>query len=699
MLVNDDSGTPRFAQERPLLRVVFAGHVDHGKSTLIGRLLHETGSLPDGKVENLTAVSQRRGMSFEWSFVLDALQTERDQGITLDTSQIRLRTAARDIVLIDAPGHAELLRNMVTGAAQADAAVLVVDGSEGLRDQTRRHIHFLHLLGVPQIAVVVNKMDRIAFDQARFAALEAEIAAELAGLGLSAVAILPIAAKQGEGVARRTPALAWYDGPTVLQVLDEFAPAKPLSALSLRLPVQAVYKVGDRRIVAGRIESGRLTVGDDVAIAPNGTRARIRSIESWPAPADGRAPQTGDAGQSIGLTLDRPVVVDRGDLLSATNEPAEAALKLRARVFWLHDDPLHAGATLGVRIGTAERRGTIAVVEKVFDPGELTADQTQSLGRNHIGEIEIALDQPVAADVYAKNPRTGRLVLDVAGRIAGGGIILSLDGGSKRGHAAAPDRDAQAIAVSRLGETLAPLHPRERLAHFCREVAGRIVFTTSFGLEDQAILHMLHELRAQDSALDVDVVTLDTGRLFPETYAVWAESEQRYGRLIRAVYPQQGSLETLVGTHGINGFYVSAEARQACCHVRKVEPLSRALAGASGWIVGLRADQSGQRQDTALVSRDSRGVIKFSPLFDWSRDAVEDFNRTNGVPVNALHARGFASIGCAPCTRAIAPGEPERAGRWWWEQDDKRECGLHTRNVITGAAQTALASAPTGIGK
>src|SRR5581483_3346616 len=251
MLASDDNGTPRAAQERPLLRVVFAGHVDHGKSTLIGRLLHETGSLPDGKVESLAAVSQRRGLSFEWAFVLDALQTERDQGITLDTSQTRLRPAARDVVLIDAPGHAELLRNMVTGAAQADAAVLVIDGSEGLRDQTRRHIHFLHLLGVPQIAVAVNKMDRIAFDQARFAALEAEIKAELGRLGLAAVAVLPIAAKHGDGVARSTPALGWYDGPTVLQVLDGFAPATPLSALPLRLPVQAVYRLGDRRIVAG----------------------------------------------------------------------------------------------------------------------------------------------------------------------------------------------------------------------------------------------------------------------------------------------------------------------------------------------------------------------------------------------------------------------------------------------------------------
>src|SRR5215831_1947935 len=146
---------------RPLVRIVIVGHVDHGKSTLIGRLLAETGSLPDGKLEQLKAVSSRRGIAFEWSFLLDALQAERDQGITIDTSQIRLRVPSRDLVLIDAPGHAEFLRNMITGAAQADAALLIVDAADGIRDQTRRHMHILHLLGIRQVTVVVNKMDRV----------------------------------------------------------------------------------------------------------------------------------------------------------------------------------------------------------------------------------------------------------------------------------------------------------------------------------------------------------------------------------------------------------------------------------------------------------------------------------------------------------------------------------------------------------
>src|SRR6266700_4062238 len=240
------------AGTRPSLSIVIVGHVDHGKSTLIGRLLHETGSLPEGKLDALKIVSARRGMPFEWSFLLDALQTERDQGITIDTSQIRFRTPSRDFVLIDAPGHAEFLRNMITGASQADAALLIVDAAEGVRDQTRRHGYLLHLLGVRQIAVVINKMDRVAFDEQRFRDIETEISTHLVNLGLTPIAVIPISARDGDGVARRTDSIAWYGGSTVVETLDSFSPARPADELALRLPVQAVYKFDDRRIIAGR---------------------------------------------------------------------------------------------------------------------------------------------------------------------------------------------------------------------------------------------------------------------------------------------------------------------------------------------------------------------------------------------------------------------------------------------------------------
>jgi len=226
--------------------------------------------------------------------------------------------------------------------------------------------------------------------------------------------------------------------------------------------------------------------------------------------------------------------------------------------------------------------------------------------------------------------------------------------------------------AARLNDQLAGLEAGERLARFRHEVGGRIVLTTSFGLEAQVILHLV-----ATGGLDIEIATLDTGRLFPETYRLWAETEQRYGRRIEAFWPQHAKLEAIVKEHGVNGFYDSRQARLACCHARKVEPLDRALAGAAGWIAGLRASQSNHREATKLVSVDERKLLKFSPLFDWSREEVQAFAAANDVPTNPLHAKGYASIGCAPCTRPIAPDEPERAGRWWWEEDDKKECGLH----------------------
>ena len=214
----------------------------------------------------------------------------------------------------------------------------------------------------------------------------------------------------------------------------------------------------------------------------------------------------------------------------------------------------------------------------------------------------------------------------------------------------------------------------ERLVRVRQEISGRIVFTTSFGIEDQAITHAIFT-----ADLAIDVVTFDTGRLFPETVEVWVDTQHRYGRRIPGFVPDGEGIERQIARDGLYGIRRSLEARLACCAVRKVALLVRALAGASAWITGLRADQSPDRALTAYASIDPQyRVIKVNPLFDWTRDRVIAFVRDHRVPYNRLHDQGFLSIGCAPCTRAVAPGEPERAGRWWWEQQEKTECGLHT---------------------
>lgn len=236
------------------------------------------------------------------------------------------------------------------------------------------------------------------------------------------------------------------------------------------------------------------------------------------------------------------------------------------------------------------------------------------------------------------------------------------------------ERRAEALAAAMVEHSL-----EERLRLAAQMIPGRLVLTTSFGLEDQAVTHAV-----ATAGLDVAIVTLDTGRLFAETVDLWAETEQRYLRSIKPFAPERAAVEELVADQGVHGFRLSVEARKACCFVRKVEPLGRALAGAAGWVTGLRAEQSEARAGVPLaVFDEGYGLIKINPLADWTRDRLAAYVAENGVPYNPLHDRGYPSIGCAPCTRAVKVGEPERAGRWWWEQASKKECGLHLAPDVT----------------
>ena len=222
-----------------------------------------------------------------------------------------------------------------------------------------------------------------------------------------------------------------------------------------------------------------------------------------------------------------------------------------------------------------------------------------------------------------------------------------------------------------------------RLRLIAAAVPGRIVFSTSLGIEDQAILHAIAE-----SGAPIAVFTLDTGRLFPETIDTLAASELRYGVTIRVLTPEPEQVEALVARDGVLGFRSSIDARKACCHVRKVVPLKLGLAGAAGWITGLRREQSGGRADVPFAARDTDyGLVKLNPLADWNLDTLEAYIAANDIPINSLHTRGFPSIGCQPCTRAIGPGEDVRAGRWWWENEDGKECGLHANPNRKVAAQ------------
>lgn len=415
---------PEAASQAPALKIVIAGHVDHGKSTLIGRLLHDTGSLPPGKVEELQAVSARRGMPIEWSFVLDAFQAERDQAVTIDTTQIWFRSAARDYVIIDAPGHREFLKNMISGAAQADAAVLVVDAVEGVRETTRRHGYLLHLLGLRQVIVVVNKIDLAGYAEDRFAAVAREAVGYLDDIGLRALAIIPVSAREGDNIARPSANTPWYQGLDFLAALDRLDGLVGPVDQPLRLPIQDVYKFDERRIVAGRVVSGVLRVGDMLLFSPSNKTARIRAIEAWNAPAP---PVEAYAGQSIGITLDEQIFLERGEVASHAEDQPALTTVFRATLFWLGHEPLAAGGGYTLKLGHQEGAVHVQSIERVIDTETLAGHTAESVERNAVAEVVLRSRKILALDEYRTNARCGRFVL-VDGYDTVGGGIISMEG-------------------------------------------------------------------------------------------------------------------------------------------------------------------------------------------------------------------------------------------------------------------------------
>lgn len=403
------------------LKIVVVGHVDHGKSTIVGRVIYETGSLPDGKYEAIRAMSERRGMPFEWAFLMDALQAERDQAITIDTTQIHFRTKAREYVLIDAPGHTEFLKNMVTGAASADAALIAVDAAAGVEEQTRRHAYLLHLLGMRNVVGIVNKMDLVDYSHDRFEKVRADLIAHLTALGLDAanIEVIPVSARQGDNIAEPSDKMAWHSGPTLLAALDDLPQPVESEDLPLRFPIQDVYKFDERRILAGRIESGRLRVGDTILFSPGDNVGKVASIEAW----SNEPPHAAETGRSVGITLENQAFVERGQTASHQQSPPMLTNGFRSRLFWLGRQPLSAGKTYLLKMLTNQFEVRVEAIEKVINTGDLSSKPTDVVNRNEVGEVVLRTRATVPVDPFTINPRTGRFVLIENYQIVGGGIV------------------------------------------------------------------------------------------------------------------------------------------------------------------------------------------------------------------------------------------------------------------------------------
>jgi bifunctional enzyme CysN/CysC len=415
------------------LHLVVGGHVDHGKSTLVGRLLADTGSLSEGRIEQVRALCERTSKPFEYAFLLDALKDERAQGITIDAARVFFATSTRRYIVVDAPGHIEFLKNMITGADRAEAAILVIDAHEGIQENSRRHATMLSMLGLRQLAVVVNKMDLAGYQREVFDGVVQTFGAFLGRLGITARIWIPIAAREGANVVDRAAEMPWFTGPTVIEALEAFEPDRPTTDRPFRTPVQDVYKFtkfGDaRRIIAGTVESGRAQVGADLVFYPSGARATIRTLEAF----GGAAPSEIVAGRAMGITVTPQVYARRGDLAARADEPGpHVTSRMKVSLFWLGRTPLTTDREFLFRLGTARVAGRIETIHRVIDASDLGALASHDqIGRHQVADCTLKLQHAVAFDLAAEIAPTGRFVLVDDYDIRGGGII----------QAALPDRE------------------------------------------------------------------------------------------------------------------------------------------------------------------------------------------------------------------------------------------------------------------
>ena len=417
------------ALELENMNIVMVGHVDHGKSTILGRLLADTGSLPSGKLESVRERCRRNAKPFEYAFLIDALKDEQAQGITIDSARCFFKTALRNYILIDTPGHIEFLKNMVTGAARAEAALLVIDADEGVKENSRRHGYMLSMLGIRQIAVLVNKMDLVGYAEPAYRQIVYEYADFLRQIGIVPQCFIPVSGMSGDNIARPSSHMLWHKGKTVLQVLDSFENAKPLSGKHFRMPVQDVYKFtgdgDDRRIVAGTILAGELKAGDEVIFSPSGKRSQVKTIEAFNREKMRRA----EPGWAVGFTLTEQVYAKRGEMASLVGQTSpHVSDRLTVSLFWLGRQPMVKGRKYHLKLGTAKVACSLERIRRVIDAASLETTDKDWIERNDVAECSLILHKRIAFDLPHETAENSRFVIIDNYDIAGGGIIRSATG-------------------------------------------------------------------------------------------------------------------------------------------------------------------------------------------------------------------------------------------------------------------------------
>lgn len=406
------------------MNIVIVGHVDHGKSTLMGRLLADTDSLPQGKLDQVKEMCARNARPFEYAFLLDALKDEQAQGITIDTARCFFKTQKRDYIILDAPGHIEFLKNMITGASRAQAAILVIDAKEGVQENSRRHGYMLSMLGIKQVAVAINKMDLVNYDQEVFEKVKTEYLEFLKQINVEPKFVLPISAFCGDNIVGKSENMPWCDGDCILDILDEFETEKESINQIFRMPVQDVYKFtkngDDRRIVAGTIETGTINVGDEVVFYPSGKKSHIKSVEGF----NTATREDAFAGMATGFTLQEQIYIKRGEIMvKSSDDKPKVASRIRTNVFWLGKRSLEPGKSYLLKIGSEKVKMELEEVVRSMNSSDLQSVKKEQVDQNEVAECILRTERPIAFDTVDVLAGSSRFVIVDNYEITGGGII------------------------------------------------------------------------------------------------------------------------------------------------------------------------------------------------------------------------------------------------------------------------------------
>ncbi len=416
------------ADKKPHMNLVTIGHVDHGKSTLVGRLLYDSGAIRDDTLRKLKEIAKEvKKETFEFAFVMDRLKEERERGVTIDIMHQRFDTNKYYFTIIDAPGHRDFVKNMITGTSQADGAILVVSGKDGIQEQTKEHAYLAKVLGVGQLIVAINKMDEVNYDEAKYKTVKADVEKLLKGIGfkLDAIPFVPTSGYKGDNVAKKSGNMAWYKGPTIMEALDGFvAPEQPVDK-PLRLPIQDVYSItGVGTVPVGRVETGILKAGDKIVFVPSNSEGEVKSIEMHHEQYTEAKP-----GDNIGFNV-RGVGkkdIKRGDVVCHLNSAAKPVKEFTAQIIVLnHPSVMSKGYTPVFHIHTAQVACTITEIVKQLDPktGAVKQENPDFIKTGDAAIVKVKPTKPVVIEKQADFPEMARFAIRDMGQTVAAGICI-----------------------------------------------------------------------------------------------------------------------------------------------------------------------------------------------------------------------------------------------------------------------------------